>query len=827
MTNTETSIQTWKYDAGSGVAAVALSGDGETVVAVTLGKKVLCLDGNGRQRWGAKVGNQAWCVGLSADGQTTVVGTGSTRPWDMGGRGLFCFANDGSLLWQVDLKASVWGLALSADAETIAVGTDAKQLILFDGHGSRLWHQDVRGLGWYAWVWSAAVSADGGIIVAGAADKRVRLFERSGVLLGEHQARADVFTVAVSAEGEAVAAGDTEGYVYWLNQQGHLLWEEKLADKVWAVILSADSERLLVGAGEKESHLRAYDQAGHLLWRRHVEGSVSSLALGAGGQRAAAGTRDGAIHVFDAEGDVLHEAQANKLVRQVTISATGEHVVAGSEDGYVYGFQLPTPPSASTPVAQEERRPEAAGSVYSVYIEQATGLAIGDRAQVVQAGGEKDEADDGVEGKVRLTADRQQRCDDLAENIRETLELIKGYEDQRRLAEDLKAKRRAEREIADLRRQLVKYEAEARQLGCDASPYTEKTLLLLTDSSEKIPDADNRTERLLRRLPVPTYSRLFGIESQVDKLLRFLRDQQEHYIISIQGIGGIGKTAVADHTARRFIPQADTLADLIWISAKQEYLTESGIVQGKSQANLEGLFDGLGQKLGLTTVLRLPLSQKVESLAPLLRAEPYLVIIDNLETVQDFERLVPWLEELAAPTKFLLTSREDIPSLTTVTRVRLKELDKDASLALIHHAAQEKQVDDLDVQSIYNLVGGNPLAIILIVSQMRYLPPATVLESVRLGTADEIYRYVYWKSWSALTNEAREILFTIQRAGDQADWHWLTTMIGQSPRGLHEGLQRLIDLSLVQLQRSPDGERHYTIHRLTSTFLRIEVLGWK
>jgi hypothetical protein len=64
-------------------------------------------------------------------------------------------------------------------------------------------------------------------------------------------------------------------------------------------------------------------------------------------------------------------------------------------------------------------------------------------------------------------AENSQRCADLAEHIRETLELIKQYEDKRRLADDPKAKRRTEREIEDLRRQLAGYQAEARELGCE------------------------------------------------------------------------------------------------------------------------------------------------------------------------------------------------------------------------------------------------------------------------------------------------------------------------------------------------------------------------
>ena len=462
MADTDIPIQTWRYHAGSGVASIALSANGEIMVAGTLGKRVLSLDGQGQPRWQAKVGNQAWRAGLSHDGQTAVIGTGSTRPWDRKGRGLYCFAMAGSLRWQVELNASVWGLALSANGQTVAVGTDKKQLLCFDGQGHRLWQQDIPGLGWWAWVFGAALSADGQTIAAASADKRVWLLERSGSLIVDFRVRGELYIVAVSANGQVVATGDTKGFVYLLDRKGHLLWEEQLADKVWATVLSTDGQRLLVGAGEKEKHLYAYDQSGRLLWKRFVDGSINDIALSANGRRVVAGTRSGGIHIFGENGDVLYKAQADKLIRQVAISATGERIMVGSEDGYIYGFQLP-PPSPETPMSasQPETLPQTTGAVYNIQIEHATGLAIGDKAQVTQGSVGKSAPE------IQVGTNASQRCADLANNIREALELIKQYEDQCRLTGYPNEKRRAEREITDLRAQLSAYQAEARELGCN------------------------------------------------------------------------------------------------------------------------------------------------------------------------------------------------------------------------------------------------------------------------------------------------------------------------------------------------------------------------
>jgi RecA/RadA recombinase len=120
---------------------------------------------------------------------------------------------------------------------------------------------------------------------------------------------------------------------------------------------------------------------------------------------------------------------------------------------------IPHPPAVEEQTEAELPR----GAKYTIHIERAQGIVIGDQARVTQQFGGKTLQPTLTEA---APVSRDQRCSDLAESIRETLELVKQYEDQRRLADDPKAKRRAEREITDLRSQLAAYEAEYRELGC-------------------------------------------------------------------------------------------------------------------------------------------------------------------------------------------------------------------------------------------------------------------------------------------------------------------------------------------------------------------------
>lgn len=454
--NNSSSVQSWRYDAGSGVAAVALSANGTRVLAGTLGKTAVYLHSSGALLWQTQVGNQAWRVSLSGDGQTAVIGSGSTRFWDLNGRGLYCFNVDGHLRWQQDLAASIWGLAVAADGNTIAAGTSARQILLFDGQGNLLWQQDIPGLGWYAWVWSAALSANGEVIAAGAADKRLRIFRRNGELVGEHRTRADVFATAVSGNGHLIAAGDSNGYVYCLDNQGNLLWEEVLGDKVWAIALSTDGQRLLVGAGEKEAHIRLYSQTGAFLWKRHVGGSVTNVNLSADGRRIVAGTRDGGIFIFD-EDRVLHQARAGKIVRDVAISATGEQVVAGSEDGVVYGFHLPPLPT------KEDTAISTVPNKYQITITGGQGIIIGDGTQAWQHFSPTETPASPLNHISRT------RLQHLADNIQKDLLLLKEYEDALRYEEDPRRCARYRREIARLRQSAADYKQEVAKLEVEVS----------------------------------------------------------------------------------------------------------------------------------------------------------------------------------------------------------------------------------------------------------------------------------------------------------------------------------------------------------------------
>ncbi|MBC8446711.1 MAG: hypothetical protein H8D78_03085 [Chloroflexi bacterium] len=101
---------------------------------------------------------------------------------------------------------------------------------------------------------------------------------------------------------------------------------------------------------------------------------------------------------------------------------------------------------------------------YHIEIHDTQGVVIGDEAKMTHT------FDDSRTVKVMFptgAAGREPRCAALKEAISNTLDLIKQYENQRRLSSDPKEKKRCEQEIADLRNQLSDYQTEYTDLGCD------------------------------------------------------------------------------------------------------------------------------------------------------------------------------------------------------------------------------------------------------------------------------------------------------------------------------------------------------------------------
>jgi hypothetical protein len=344
--------------------------------------------------------------------------------------------------------------------------------------------------------------------------------------------------------------------------------------------------------------------------------------------------------------------------------------------------------------------------------------------------------------------------------------------------------------------------------------------------AQRIPAESSPAEWRARHLPPPAYTRLFGMDEILAELLDRLHDPEAHWLISLDGLGGLGKTALAREAAG-CLAQTSRFADIVWLRVGSGSYPFPGSEQADRVALTCGeLLAGIARQLSGADIAPLPLQAKRKRVHALLQSRPYLVVVDNLEMVVDCDDLPAWFWELASPSKFLLTSRHRVEPDTGLSVLLLDQLAERDGLALIRHEGnlhglrEVAEASDGILCEILAVTGGNPLAIKMVVGQLVSLPLNQVLdglEKVRNGS-ERLYDYLYGRAWGLLSEPARHLLLQMARLpGGSGTWEELSAIASLSAEKLASTVVELTTYSLVQVAGLE--EKTYCIHPLTHHFV--------
>ena len=259
-----------------------------------------------------------------------------------------------------------------------------------------------------------------------------------------------------------------------------------------------------------------------------------------------------------------------------------------------------------------------------------------------------------------------------------------------------------------------------------------------------------RRLRFYERLGPEPYTKLFGAEYHINNLTQLLSSRQHPWLIAIEGIGGIGKTVLADSLMRRAINQ-DLFANYGWTSVQPYQLNMRGKITSVStepaQTTDEVLL-ALAEQLLHDLPLSIP-EQVMPVLQEQLKSSPHLIVVDNLETFQDRDSLLPRLRELANPAVFIFTARERILDVPNVYPYRIGELSTTDALKLIRFEAASNNLplvaasSDEQLLPIVETVGGNPLALKLVVGQLHVCSLHVLVEALQQAQGDSIENSLY------------------------------------------------------------------------------------
>ena len=343
---------------------------------------------------------------------------------------------------------------------------------------------------------------------------------------------------------------------------------------------------------------------------------------------------------------------------------------------------------------------------------------------------------------------------------------------------------------------------------------------------------------LLARLEASTYVNLIGAENHVAHLQTRLTTPGPPWLLSIEGLGGIGKTALADQLMRHLL-SCGSFDEIGWVSARQSRFTPGGVIHAVDQPTLtaQALIEKLLQQLLPDTMFAADSS--VEKMLATLRARlkttPHLIVIDNLETLADVESLLPTLQDLANPTKFVLTSRTNFYTEPTIYHFPVPELGECDALQLIRQEAKWSNLpvlaasSDEVLQPIYETVGGNPLALRLVVGQTHVHTLESILYDLRMARGqpvEQLYTFIYWHAWNSLDAVSQQVLLVMPLVNPQGDDLEYIAEVGDLDIGdLRLALNKLVTRNLVDA-RGGLNDRRFSIHSLTRTFLQKQVAHW-
>lgn len=348
-----------------------------------------------------------------------------------------------------------------------------------------------------------------------------------------------------------------------------------------------------------------------------------------------------------------------------------------------------------------------------------------------------------------------------------------------------------------------------------------------------------RTAAVSERLELPGDLPLVGIEAHLEHLLPVVQARAAPWLVAIEGIGGIGKTALADALLHRAI-EDDPVLEVGWVSARPQIFQPGGHVRAiptpalTAEALLQALAKQLLPELPLPALLAS--EQVVAALRTHLHEKPGLIVIDNLETVVDVATLLPTLRSLADPTRFVLTSRRSLFDERDIYHFLVPELDPAHALELVRLEARLRNLPELasradaDLYPIVETVGGNPLALRLVVGQTHVHALAEVLHDLadaRGQPVENLYTFIYRRAWEALDETSRRTLLVMPLVSARGgSLPYLAEVSGLARADLRNALDRLVQLNLVD-SRGDLNEYRYSIHNLTRAFLHEQVARWQ
>jgi tetratricopeptide (TPR) repeat protein len=317
-----------------------------------------------------------------------------------------------------------------------------------------------------------------------------------------------------------------------------------------------------------------------------------------------------------------------------------------------------------------------------------------------------------------------------------------------------------------------------------------------------------------------------GREAEIERLLTLL-SSDSHSRISIEGCGGVGKTSLALEAAYRCLnanqqnPKVPSFEAIIFTSAKAQFLTGQGISERRNrERTLRDIFQAIALTLDTLNTIPGDFNEQQKHIRHSLNQQQTLLIVDNLETLDEQQIVLDFLQDLPITVKAVITTRIQ----TDFPRILLDSLPLDEGLHLIQQQAEAKSItlSETAASEIYRKTSGIPAALVYVVGQLAANYKLENVLNQLLSPTGKVANFCFEGSIQPLRGKlAYQLLMTVALFPHPAlEEAIIQTAIPNDRDGeaIDEALAKLQQLSLIKYQ-----ENRYQMISLTREYVLNEL----
>lgn len=329
------------------------------------------------------------------------------------------------------------------------------------------------------------------------------------------------------------------------------------------------------------------------------------------------------------------------------------------------------------------------------------------------------------------------------------------------------------------------------------------------------------------RAELPHQPYFFGREEELAIIAEALDPESNGWGVLIDGLGGIGKTALAIRAGH--LASDSVYPTKIFLSAKIRELTPQGEqpLEDFMLPNYMVLLSELARELGDTGIERINPAERAREVRRLLENSHALIILDNLETFdeQERDRLFQFLKRLPHSCKAIVTSRRRTDVAAEI--IRLDRLTHAAALSLIDKLAGRypalQRATEAERQQLYETAGGNPLLLEWLAGQLGR--PASRCRTIAQANQylqqapphNDPLEYIFGDLADTFTDSEAAVLAALSHFTLPAKVKWLADIAGIAVPAVQTALEDLTNRALVV---SDVLGQSYSLWSLTASFLR-------